>query len=46
MYEFYIIGENFEEDIERKLKDDCYELEEAVNDAMHIYERLVTVRVI
>ncbi|XP_066923181.1 A-kinase anchor protein 10, mitochondrial-like [Clytia hemisphaerica] len=44
VYEFYIIGENFEEDIERKLKDDCYELEEAVNDAMHIYERYFSMK--
>lgn len=32
-------AEHFEEDIERKLREDSYDLEEAVNDAMHIYER-------
>ena len=41
MYEFYITGENFEEDVERKLNETSYDVNEAINDAMYIYERFV-----
>ena len=41
VYEFYITGENFEEDMERKLNETSYDVDEAINDAMYIYERFV-----
>ena len=43
VYEFYITGENFEEDVERKLSETSYDVSEAINDAMYIYERFVTI---
>lgn len=44
VYEFYVTAENFEEDIERKIRDNCYDAEEAINDAMYIYERYFSMK--
>lgn len=42
--EFYITTENFEEDIDVKINDNCYIFENAVSDAMYIYERYFSMK--